>query len=329
MSIVVGTVKELWRYPVKSMGGEKVESTEILKQGLFADRGWAVRDDDIGEIKGGRKLPRLMGCNARYIEQPKISDSALPGVEITFPDKTVLTDTDPELQQKLSQFLKRPASLWPLQKSSNWAHYRLEKMMTSKELMRQFASPTRPDLSEISLLKLLELSFFATPVGRYYDAYPLHLMTTDSLQYMADVSPQADYDVRRFRPNILIDTHLSNEQGLSEFQWIGGKLHIGDVIIKISARTVRCSMPAQPQMACHKDSKVVKGLIDHSDRHLGVYAEVIKPGTIYCGDDIILSMPANSSVNRMLRPIKQTIKKRLVNGSLSTVDWLAKLRDSR
>ena len=47
---IVGTVREIWRYPVKSMAGEILESCEVGAAGIVGDRGWALRDDRAGEI---------------------------------------------------------------------------------------------------------------------------------------------------------------------------------------------------------------------------------------------------------------------------------------
>ena len=66
----VGRVTELWRYPVKSMGGEIRDRVDIGPQGIPGDRGWALRDDQAGEIRGAKKMPALRGCHARYDAEP-------------------------------------------------------------------------------------------------------------------------------------------------------------------------------------------------------------------------------------------------------------------
>ena len=42
---VVGRVREIWRYPVKSMGGERLSRCDIELNGIYGDRRWALRDD--------------------------------------------------------------------------------------------------------------------------------------------------------------------------------------------------------------------------------------------------------------------------------------------
>src|SRR5512135_2757790 len=64
---IVGTVKEIWRYPVKSMAGERVATGTLTTRGVVGDRGWAIKDEKAGEIRGAKKLPALMRCHAAYV----------------------------------------------------------------------------------------------------------------------------------------------------------------------------------------------------------------------------------------------------------------------
>src|ERR1043166_7472890 len=80
----LGRVIEIWRYPVKSMGGEQLERCALGKLGIPGDRGWAVRDEAAGEIRGAKKLPALLLLATRYLEEP--AGERIPSAEITFPD---------------------------------------------------------------------------------------------------------------------------------------------------------------------------------------------------------------------------------------------------
>jgi uncharacterized protein len=86
--VTVGTVREIWRYPVKSMAGERLDRTEIGGRGLYGDRGWAVRNDEIGEIYNAKQFPALMQCAAHYRAEP--GADYIPDVDITFPDGSPL-----------------------------------------------------------------------------------------------------------------------------------------------------------------------------------------------------------------------------------------------
>jgi uncharacterized protein YcbX len=56
------TVTEIWRYPVKSMGGERLDNVAVDERGMVADRMWAVRDPELGSITTARRRPTLLRC---------------------------------------------------------------------------------------------------------------------------------------------------------------------------------------------------------------------------------------------------------------------------
>ena len=72
----IGRVKEIRRYPVKSMGGETLDRVEVGPGGLPGDRAWAVRDEVRGGIRGAKKLGELMKCSARYVDPPAPTGSS-------------------------------------------------------------------------------------------------------------------------------------------------------------------------------------------------------------------------------------------------------------
>ena len=109
MSIKVGYVKSLLRYPVKSMVGETVEQAQILPYGMRGDRSWAIRDESAGELTVVRKIPRLLMCSASYISEPESDDSA--PIAITLPDGKVVNSDSDSVNDQLSEFLGKPVSL--------------------------------------------------------------------------------------------------------------------------------------------------------------------------------------------------------------------------
>lgn len=75
---LLGVVEELWRYPVKSMIGERLSETEVEQRGLLGDRAYALRDTSDGKIataKNPRKWPNLFEYRATLI------GAATPGTE--------------------------------------------------------------------------------------------------------------------------------------------------------------------------------------------------------------------------------------------------------
>lgn len=84
----IGRVQSIHRFPVKSMAGEQLECAQVELDGVIGDRAFAVRDELAGEIRGGRKLPALMMCSARYLEEPNAERPLRATVD--FPDGTSL-----------------------------------------------------------------------------------------------------------------------------------------------------------------------------------------------------------------------------------------------
>ena len=84
----IGIVKELFRYPVKSMLGERLERLEIGERGVIGDRAWALRECINGKIVSAKKFAQMLDCRATY-ETPPIDGESAP-IKIQLPDGRVL-----------------------------------------------------------------------------------------------------------------------------------------------------------------------------------------------------------------------------------------------
>ena len=93
-------VIELWRYPVKSLQGERLEAAEIGPEGIAGDRQWSLFDVATGFGLTARRVPDLLFGAARL--------RADGGVEVVLPDGTVTTD-----DATISGWLGRPVTLRP------------------------------------------------------------------------------------------------------------------------------------------------------------------------------------------------------------------------
>ncbi len=322
----VGTVKALWRYPVKSMDGEQLNIAKIEKSGLVGDRYWAIRDEEKDELSSVRKLPALLQCSAKYLSEPQVDQvgSDIPQVTITLPDGSRFNSNDEDKNSRISDYLKKDVSLWPLQPRSNWQFYRLKTMNGEAALKKQFnVTHALPDMSSISWSKLLELSIFSTPLGHYYDIYPLHIISSNSIEKLKSLDDQSDFDCKRFRANMYIESMDKNAH-FDEFDWVGGLLYIGDTIIKCESKTVRCSMPAQPQPGINKDTHILRTLERQTERHLGINATIIKAGTINDGDPVYWVPESKYSMSKFFRPISNKIRNALIQAMLKATDKLGK-----
>jgi hypothetical protein len=285
---IVGRVRELWRYPVKSMIGESLAGCRVGASGIAGDRGWAVRDEQAGEIRGAKKLPALLGCTARYRAEP--SDDTVPAVDITLPDRTRTASDDPEVAARLSTLLGRPVTLWPRRPADDLDHYRRgtpDHADLEQELRQIFGREPDEPLPDLSVIPP-ELFEFTAPRGTYFDVFPFHLITTASLATLASRTPASAWDRRRFRPNALIETTAESD-GLVEAAWGGGRrLRIGEVELHTEIPTARCVMITLPQPDLPHDPRVLRTVVREADQCVGLYTTITRAGRVAVGDPVEL-----------------------------------------
>lgn len=287
-----GRVTAVWRYPVKSMAGERVSSAEIGTLGMRADRTWAVRDIELKVTTSAKRLPGLLLCTARYAAPPApdAGPGNAPEVIVGFPDGSELPSSDPAVNAALSSYLDREVELRPLPPITERDQYRGPMAVTTdmRTIFGLGPDDPLPDLSMFPVRKLAEITRYATPVGSYVDAYPVHMLTEQSLAAMSALAPGSDFDVRRFRPTLLID---APGPGQPEVNWCGGVLHGPQIDLAPQIPTIRCVMPSHEQPGLSRDPAVTRTVAAHSRRCLGVYATVAKPGRIAEGDVLNLDPP--------------------------------------
>lgn len=294
--VEVARVTAIWRYPVKSMGGQQVSSIQIGERGLHADRTWAVRDIESGATTSAKRLPGLMMCTARYAGDPgpEAGPGNAPEVIIGVPDRGEISSSDPAVQRVLSEYLGREVELRALPPLTDRGQYRTP-MATKTDVREIFGlgpDDPLPDLSVFPVRKLIEISRYATPVGSYVDAYPFHLLTEQSLRSMARYAPGANFDVRRFRPTLLVDAPTDAE--LPESAWCGGVLRAPGCALSPIIPTIRCVMPSHRQPGLDRDPAVTRTVAAHARRFLGVYGTVLTPGSLSEGDALHLDQPDRS-----------------------------------
>jgi MOSC domain-containing protein len=295
-----GHVAAVWRYPVKSLGGEQVERIDIGPRGPRGDRLWAVRDLERDVTATARRIPALLGATARYVA-PLASDAGpgnAPEVEITFPDGTVCSSSDPDVHKKLSEVADREVRLTALPPADDTSLHKLSRdereNMSIAALRKDFGiaeGEKFPDMSMFRVTDLTMLGKYSTPPGMFVDLAPVHVMTKTSLETIGaelggdpDASP---VDVRRFRPNILLA--LENpEDGLPESNWSGGRLSLGGAVLDVTMPTIRCVVPSRAQPGFDVDRRITKAVAVRANRCLGVYCWVGTGGAVGVGDEATL-----------------------------------------
>jgi uncharacterized protein YcbX len=271
------TLIELFRYPVKSMMGESLTATELTKAGLTGDRAWAVRDERRGGIRGGKKIPQLMTLSAQ-------AGTDVP--MITAPDGDSAAANSDGINQWLSDKLNHPVSLWPLLPAEQLDHYRRGAPDTEDfELELRTVFGRLPDEPIPDLSGFEELLEFESPPGTYFDAFPVSIMSRQSLESMDKLGSESCFDARRFRPNLLIDIPKS-KLPFPEQEWVGATLSIGSVVLKVEATCPRCSMTTHGFADLPRDTEVMRQLVRHSEGNLGVYASVQTAGSLSINDTV-------------------------------------------
>ncbi|NUQ63819.1 MAG: MOSC domain-containing protein [Pirellulales bacterium] len=261
-----GTVATLWRYPVKSMMGEELNAAAVTDRGLLGDRAYALvdlQDGKVASAKNPRKWPRLFAFRAAYLEPPEIAQ-AIPPVRIALPDGATITSRDHDVDQVVSAAVGRQVAL-------------------------RAAPPEKPSLEEYwpdmeELDRRDTVTDEAMPTETFFDAAPLHLVTTATLDTLGKSYPEGRFEVRRFRPNLVIEAGPS-ETGFPEDAWLGRTIRIGnEVRISVTGPCPRCVMTTLAQGDLPADPGILRTAARQHKAHVGVYAKVLRGGIVRRGD---------------------------------------------
>jgi hypothetical protein len=204
----------LWRYPVKSFLGERLDEAALDARGVVGDRAYAVRDAD-GKFGSGKTTRRFRLLKGLFDYRAETRDD---GVHV--------------------------------------GGYRVGDAALDALLSERYGEP------------LAVLPEDAVP---HFDAGSVHLLTTASLDWVGE-------DVRRFRPNILLEADEREEA------WVGRTLRIGECELRVTDLVERCAMVDFAQSELPFDASVLRFLAQHNDAMLGVYADVVTPGVVRVGD---------------------------------------------
>jgi uncharacterized protein YcbX len=183
-------VQALWRYPVKSLRGEELVEAEITDRGVEGDRVMALRELDRGGIMSARFWAAMLDLRASY--EPG-RDTIESRTYIALPDGRVMRGDDPMLPTILSELFGR--------------RVQLEKVRRDRMTDEELAAVVRGE---------------ALPPSRdFFDEDVLHLVASGTLAHLRSLRPEADFDLRRFRANIHVDTGEETD-GFIEDRWLGG-----------------------------------------------------------------------------------------------------------
>jgi len=127
---------------------------------------------------------------------------------------------------------------------------------------------------------------FSLPAGTFFDCAVVHLLTTATLDRLGELYPRGRFEVRRFRPNIVVQP-ATGERDFIENTWVGHTLAIGnEVRLSITGPCGRCVMTILAQGDLPRDPDILRTAAQHNHVQVGVYAAVVKGGIIRRGDSV-------------------------------------------
>jgi uncharacterized protein YcbX len=275
----IGIVQELFRYPVKSMLGERLDRLDIGERGVIGDRAWALRECASGQIVSAKKFAKMFDCRASYEAAP--IDGEVAPVKITLPDGGTLHAADRDAAAQLSAALGLEVVIERAQPAQ---HTRagidpgsIFGDVPIESVMPQLTRATMPD--SFSLMK-----------GTFFDSATIHMIATGTLAHMRKlVGEGAQIDARRFRPNIVVDTGDSGS-GFVEDEWVGQTLEVGDGVTIVAMQpALRCVMTTHRQGELTRDLRIIRAAAQFHKATVGVFAAIGMAGVVRVGDPVYLS----------------------------------------
>lgn len=281
--MIQATVYELWRYPVKSMQGERLDGARLSERGVEGDRAHAVRDQDTGKIasaKHPQKWGALLQCTARITSR----GGAMETLCVTLPDGRQITarhDDWADVNAALCSMTSHVVRL-------------VNVVPETPEIDRYW-----PDMEGLALRDTVTSNVIGqgAPVGTFFDFAPLHLLTTATLAALLALYPASQVDRRRFRPNLVVKTPATT-RGFVENDWVGRTILIGrEVRLRVTNPVPRCVVPTLPQGDLAADLGILRAIAAHNRPPvpardgvrtpcLGVYAVVERGGVVRVGDAV-------------------------------------------
>jgi hypothetical protein len=250
--------------PVRSLGLEHPTEIDVTERGVVEDRRFYLTDD------ANRLVDRIVV--GRLVQVAAHTDPEATTLRMTFPDGTVIED-----EVRLGEAVETP-----IHGRTGIGHVVIGPW---GEAMAPIAG--RP----IRIIR-------CDRPGGTRAGNPTSIIGDGSLRELASHAGVDAVDPRRFR--MLID--LEGAKAHEEDTWVGGRIALGDAILRVTKPDARCAITTQDPDTGVRDLDTLRtiisyrGLRDGKHADLGVLADVERPGRIRVGDEVrVLSMPAAES----------------------------------
>jgi uncharacterized protein YcbX len=254
----IGTVESLWRYPVKSMGGEEIGEVFMGFSGIYGDRCFAFKNSaarkgfpylnatakpEMLRYQPKFRFPDRAGKPLNLVEAMKIEPGVNPAnaepddliLDVMTPSGAIVAVDDPALIEMLGNGLRGENDI---------ALTRSDRALT--------------DCRPISLISLETIEQIEAEMG-----IPI--------------------DKRRFRSNIYFK--LASGKGFAEDEWVGRRLRIGSKAeVMVLERDPRCKMISLDPDTAEHNPEVFRKVVQDHDNFAGVYCAVLVEGMLTRGD---------------------------------------------
>jgi uncharacterized protein YcbX len=291
----VGSVAELWRFPVKSMKGERLDRVELTERGVLGDRAYALVDVDTGKVvsaKSVRLFPNVLACEAAFLDAPQPGRD-LPPVRIGLPDGASVTSESANVDELLSRWFKRSVRL----ARTAPPDFTIDQYHPDVEGLDPAGHRNTIVEQKLGSALFAEVGLpSAVPEGSFFDVFPMSVLTTSTLDRLRELGPESRIDARRFRMNVVIAT---SERGFLENEWVGHELELGAVArLVVALPDPRCVMTTLAQDELPGDTEILRMLVRHNRIHVGnlgefpcagVYAVPGAAGPVRTGDRVKLN----------------------------------------
>ena len=278
---LIGQVAELYRYPVKSMLGERLEACAVEARGLSGDRTHALIDAVTSKVASAKR-PQLWRDLLSFAAMTIGGETAsvAPTIQIRLPDGRTMFANDPGIDAVLSEALGRSVRM----AATIPEGIEIERSHPDEVLSAGVASAVTFDTMTLAA---------AAPTGGFFDYAPVHVMAQASFDRIAAAAPDSAIDIRRYRPNLVI---ADVDEPFAENAWLGRSLCVGDaLVLRIVAPTPRCAIPTLAQCGLPAEPRALRAVADLNRAEfpgfglqpcLGAYAEVVTAGHIRFGDAV-------------------------------------------
>ncbi|MBA2691614.1 MAG: MOSC domain-containing protein [Rubrobacter sp.] len=255
---VVGVVGELWRYPVKSMGGEEMEEAFVGYPGVYGDRHFAFKTP--ARPKGfpyltGREQEAMLRYRPRF----------------RHPEKA-LAPPNLEAARKL------PPGINPIDADDE--DMRVDVLTPSGEVLA---------VDDAELARMLDEGVgegltLVRSVRAMTDCRPVSVISTQTVAQIGE-ELGGELDHRRFRANVYLD--FEDGEGFGEDRFVGKSLRVGsEAVVAIIERDPRCKMISLDPDTGEHNPDILRKVAQSHDNLAGVYCAVLVEGKVGKGDPI-------------------------------------------